>query len=491
MVRSAALSVWAFAVPAVTSFVTAPILANGLGPHAFAIYALALAYAGTASAFGLGRAVMRELSRPDRGATDITRGDVVSAGLWLGVAVGLALATLLAWSADALVQAAGTGDAADALVLRIAAFGALPTTVAGVALAVPQGLGEWRQFARLSVAGAIVTSVGGAAVAWSGAGAVAVVAWTTTISTGVALAAVRLARRLTAPVPWRPEGRAIRTLLGLGGEILGAQVVVALWALGERVLVSRALGPAALAAYVVALMLGSYLQALVVAVAQVLAPTAHRASRDQAARVQDLYAGTTLGVAALSGAGGATIAGAGAMFLALWMGPTLASAAAPALVPLGVAFALNGLTTAAWFLGEGLGHQRRNLIAVSIGATVALGGLAWLGAREEMLGAGLARLGGLALAPAYIWWMERATRPAVRAPWRSLVLVMAPASVALGVGLHLALGDADASWPRLVMSCAAGWTLFAAVIWTSGAMAPAHKARLRALVARWRPGHGQ
>lgn len=480
MMTSATLSVWAFVVPAMTSFVTAPVLANGLGPRAFAIYALALAYAGTASALGLGRAVMREVSRPAPGGAMPGPGATVTAGLWLGAALGALLAIALAAVADALVRSAGTGADTDVVVLRLAAVGAIPATLAGVALAVPQGLGHWRTFAGVSVTGAVTSSAAGAMVAASGAGPVAVLATTTGISTLLAVTAVVVARRLAAPAPWRPDIRTMRRLAALGGDILGAQVVIALWVLAERVLVSRTLGPAALASYVVALMLGAYLQALVVAAAQVLTPTIHRASHAEPARVQELYRGTTIGVALISGAGGATIAGAGPAFLTLWMGPTLAQAAAPALPALGAAFALNGLTTAAWFLGEGLGQQRRNLVAVGIGAIIALGLLPWMAERDDLRGVALARLAALGLAPAYIWWMERSTTPIVRAPWRTLLLVMLPASLALAAGLRWMLDDVPPSWPRLVATCAAGWSLFVVVLWRTGAIPAAALARIRA-----------
>lgn len=483
--HSAASSVWAWALPAVTALVTAPLLARGLGAEGFATYSLATAYLGAAASVGLGRAVVRELSHPTSPEGHEHRRAIVASALWLALGIGVVMTLALAAGAGAVVRSAAGTFATDTPVLRLVALGAIPASVGPVALAVLQGLGRWTLFARLSAGAAMATSIGGATLAWRGAGPAAVVIWLVFASASAAAVGLALARSMLGRTLGRPSRKAVVTLVRLGSQVLGAQVVGALWVLAERVLVSRALGPLGLTGYVVALMLGAYLQAAVTSAAQVITPLANRESAARSRdRLQALYAGATTGILIMCVAGAATIAGAGRPFLELWMGPVIADAAAPALLPLALAFGINGATTAPWFLGEGLGHQRRNLVASVCGALIGIGALALLAPRWGMLGAGGARLAAMALAPVYIRSIEHGTTPPLRGAWQAAIPIVAPAGIALAIGLSAALTRLPTSWPALVATCASGWAAFLAVVWFSGVVTPPIKREL----GRWLAG---
>ncbi|MEZ5288462.1 MAG: oligosaccharide flippase family protein [Vicinamibacterales bacterium] len=466
VLASAARGIWAWGLPAATALVTAPILARGLGAEGFATYALATAYIGFSTSLGIGRAVVREISHPDGVVSARHRRDVASTGLWLSAAVGALMAAALAAGAGSIVRAAAGEVAREAPALRWAALGAIPASIAQVALAILQGVGRWDLFARLSVAAALATSAGAAAFAWSGAGPDTVVLWVIGVSALLAAASVVTAGAVVGGRLGLPTMRAATALGRLGSLVFGTQLVVALWVLAERVMVSRVLGPLALTAYVITLMLGAYLQAAVTAAAQVLTPYANRASGPGShVALQQLYARASMGIAVLCTIGAATIAGAGRTFLDVWMGADIAAAAAPAVVALAVAFGINGVTTAPWFVGEGLGLQRHNLVASMCAAAIGLAALAALSPIWGMAGAGVARVAAMALAPVYIRAMERAVTPVLHGPWRTVVVRLVPLGVALAAALSGALEVTGPSWAALVMVCLTGWAAFAAVSW--------------------------
>lgn len=464
-------------LPLGITVISVPLVIRWLGASGYAAYAVALAYGSTAATFGPTRGIIHQLARTG-GASD--RASTIRTAYIAAVVMGVFSALLFAALAAPLSAATGQDmtDVSRASLL-LAAASAVPAALFAASLAVLQGIGRLDLLATCSVTASILSSLCVALAAWLFGSATAAIA-AQLITTALAAAGGSwLVWRHADAGGGRFSWPATRHLMVFSASALGAQLLLSIWALAERVLVGRFLGAAALTAFILPVMLGAYLQAAVVAAAQVLS-SATSAGSASASRAS-VHAGATKLAAMVAICGAAGIAGAGQAFLQLWVGDVIAALAAPALLPIAVAFGLNAISSVSWFENESDGEPGRNTALTVAWMAAGMIGLVVLAPRYGVLGAGLARIAAQALTPFAIVWFEYRSGRYQGPVWTRILLWVLPAGVALGVALRVALAASAPSWASFIGASAVGSLLFAAAVW----WAPVFDANERAALRRW------
>lgn len=183
------------------SWVLAVVTARTLGPTGTGEYAVAVnlwVYAGILADFGLGTWLTREVARR-RGDSDAALATVV--GETVGVRLGLSVV-----ATTTMVTLAAAGHAAGWLGFDLAwtvvllAIGLMPGAVAASASSVYMAHERMGTPAVLSVAGAVATTLFGAAALLAGTGIVGLGATSLVVTVATAVAFVALARRSGLPV---------------------------------------------------------------------------------------------------------------------------------------------------------------------------------------------------------------------------------------------------------------------------------------------------
>lgn len=464
-------------LPLGVTVIAVPLVIRWLGASGYAAYAVALAYGSTAATFGPTRGIIHQLARTG-GAAD--RASTIRTAYIAAVVMGVSSALLFAALAAPLSAATGQDmTEVSRASLLLAASSAVPAAVFAASLAVLQGIGRLDLLAACSVAASVLSSLCVAAAAWWLGSATAAVAAQLLTTALAAAGGVWLVLRHADAGGGTFSWPATRHLVGFSASALGAQLLLSVWALAERVLVGRFLGAAALTAFILPVMLGAYLQAAVVAAAQVLSSARH--TEPAAGGRSGVHAGATKLAAIVAICGAAGIAGAGQAFLELWVGDSIAAAAAPALLPIAVAFGVNAISSVCWFENEGDGEPGRNIaltLAWTLAGTI---GLIVLAPRYGVLGAGLARIAAQLLTPFAIVWFEYRSGRHQPGLWPAILLWVLPPGIALGVALRVGLAAAAPSWTMFAAASTLGSLLFATVVW----WAPVFDANERAALRRW------
>jgi O-antigen/teichoic acid export membrane protein len=475
LLNQAAQGVMAWAVPLVVTFVTTPLIVHGLGANGFAVYAWATAFAAAIAAAGPSRGVVHLVSRV-RQARPLQ--EAISTGMCAAVALGsLAALTLLVFAASAV----GVAQLPDVAIpaLRIAALGAVPAAAMAICLAALQGSARFGAAATSMGVAAVVTAAGSALVVVNGLGVLTLVAWQAAASLLACLASVMVLRRAVGPLWVPPTAAAAVSVARFGLVTIVTQLAHAAWVIVERTLVGRYLGPHAITALVVGLMMWMHANAAIVSATQVVAALAPAGASEGEDRLVRAYPSATTMTAIVAVALGALIAGLGFPALTLWIGHETAVIAAPLLLPLAIGVTLNGLATTAWFANEAEGRPVRNMVWAATGLVLTTVALMWLAPGGNITSAGTARLLAVSPAPLFIAWTERSSRGRLRGPWISILMYVVPAGIALYAGLRTAADAAAASWLVLIAAAATGIACYAAVLWVLPVLADRDRIALR------------
>ncbi len=220
------------------SFVVFAVLARKLGPAAFGVYALAVAFA------EVGRVL------PTSGLIDtLTRAKQVSPEMadtvfWASLALSCTVATVITLVAHPLARAFGAPEVAP---LLTALGWVLPITAAG-ATHMAMRLREFghRSLASRSVVSGVVGGAAALAAAWQGWGA-----WSLVVQRAVSeVAGMGMAWQA---YPWLPgrrySGAMLRQMAGLSASMTGTQILNVALVRVQDVVIGRVIGPAAVGVY--------------------------------------------------------------------------------------------------------------------------------------------------------------------------------------------------------------------------------------------------
>jgi O-antigen/teichoic acid export membrane protein len=344
---------------AAAALLAAPLLVQGLGAHAYGVYALVTVLAGQLGflQLGLAPAVTRRVAE-SRGAGD--RGGATERVAWLlAVVSALLLAAAFRLGGPAFFARVGGLDGATLLAAG-AAVAAQP--VVGVSQAILLGRERFTALASVRLVQGLARTAGAAGVVLAGGGVAAVLAVQAAVDLVAALAGALAGRDVHAR--GGDTAGAARALLGLGLPFAASGVLAALLVDGEKLAIGWARSLDQLTYYAVPYGAVFRLSILPAALATVLAPRLSAlAAACRADEAAWLVRRTTRVTAAVLVAAAAPLAACAPEWLGLWLGADFAQRAGTTTRLLLVAVVVNGIASPACTIVRAGGRPAALVIA--------------------------------------------------------------------------------------------------------------------------------
>lgn len=451
--RDAAIGLFSWAAPLLTTFACTPILIRSLGPAQYGLYVLVSAFSIYSLHHGLGRALIRFTPQVS---------DDPAAGVAMLIRPATALAVLIATVNLTVLlpltyfvlrdDVTDHSELAPALVLL--ALMILATALMQLHGAVAQIVGQFPRYGVITALTGACASIGAAVIAWRIGSWVSVLAWQATVGCGGAVAMMALAlpivrrssTKSAGPVPLPRELFRFAFVAGLP-QLIGAAITLA-----ERAVVAEWFGAAVVGGYSVAWLVAQLLHSVMFHASVMFPVAASRMSVDELIRVYEQAMRLVL-VTAVTGGVGLWICGP--RFVLLWAGAATSAYAAEVVGILASAAAVLGILVLPWWMAEARGFPEANVRFLA-SAAIAMALLVPLLLRFGPEGVAVARVLSLAMAPLYVVLVERRVFGASRvrfwlgSAWRMAIVATLTAAVMSGII------SADSGWQRLVVAAAAG-----------------------------------
>ncbi len=349
-------SALAWGGPVVITFVATPLLIRGLGVTEYGYYSLAVSIISFGFTSGVGRVAAKYIPEYRALGKSDDLVELLSATFVLTAAVAVAQAVLLGLVGPYVVSNYLNIEPEPAARLNSAIY--IICIVGPVAMigqifqSAAQGIHRFQGFAVVTFAIALLLNLGSVALALAGFEYITLIVWNLVVailSTAVFSAYVwpkipemkftRFARDVLIKVWW------------FAASIAVYQIITSALLIFERAYVVREFGAEALTYYVVPLMLGMYLHALMVSFAQAAVPSLNELRNDNL-RFLEFYKNATRVILAVSTLILIGYVCLGEAFLVVWLGPDFASRSFTLLVIHSVAFTLIAYSVTCWILVE-------------------------------------------------------------------------------------------------------------------------------------------
>lgn len=384
---------------------------RALGVSGYGVYAIVLAVISFGFTNGVGRVTAKYVPeyRSTGNETELSR--VIAASLVVTVITGFTQAAVLAAFAGTIVDDVlqiGTPFRTEATVALYVTCAIGPAMMLGqVFQSALQGVHRFRSIAIVAMASAVLLNSGLAILALYGFSLAGLFGWNLFVAVATAGAFfLAVSRLIPRPDFTTLDSRTLHMVARYSASIAGYQIMTSVLILFERAYIARKFGTEALTYYVVPLMLGVYLHALVVAFANVVVPRLNEVLGN-ADRLRSLYENATKVVLTVSTIIAVGFYANGAQFLHLWLGPDFAARSYLPLVLLGAAFALLAFGVIAWFLAEAVHAPAINTATSSLTSLLAIVGIIVLGSTFSADGVAAGRLIGSTVALGAIVFVER------------------------------------------------------------------------------------
>jgi O-antigen/teichoic acid export membrane protein len=366
--RSAVHGLIGFAAPAAVVLASYPVLIRHLGAAAFGVFLLAVSMSGAMMFLDLGfsAATLRFVALDLAAGRAKAAADVVVTSLvfysGMGAVGGLVIGTLApVWTRLFKIDPQMAGEAV--VVFRLAGLQFAAYLVAMVFVSIAKAVGRFDRSAMF--VSLLSVSTYGCAMAAVLAGAGLAGAMTAAVTANLAaisligMSGLRLCR--VHGIEWRgARPVAFRRMVGFGWALTVNSIAGFFLYQIQRFLVGMAMGPAAVAIYQAAAVAPSKLHAAVNAASEVMFPLASAARDRQSLR--QVYV-RMLGLSALAAlAGFAGLVALARPLLAFWLGPALASSAAPLIPVFALAYFFLALSPAPFHLVNGIGRPSLNTL---------------------------------------------------------------------------------------------------------------------------------
>ncbi|MGH9948364.1 MAG: oligosaccharide flippase family protein, partial [Pyrinomonadaceae bacterium] len=259
-----AFNLLSWGAPLAIAFVVTPILIRGLGLDGYGYYSFVLAVIGFAFTTGIGRMSAKYIPEERIGKADGQLAKLLSASLYITIAVaavqGLLIAALAPLLVSEVLLAPQSVQAGLISAIRIACLIGPVLMLSQVFQSATQGLHRFRAFAIITLSAAIFLNAGVIVLVLSGYDIAALFWWNLAVT---AIAAVVFALFVLPRVPefrpMMPDSAAFAKVLRFASSIFIYQSIYSVFCIFERILVVRKFGAEAMTFYAVPLMLGIYL----------------------------------------------------------------------------------------------------------------------------------------------------------------------------------------------------------------------------------------
>jgi O-antigen/teichoic acid export membrane protein len=414
---NAILTVFAWAVPAITAFVAVPITVRGLGDTQYGLLALTAALTGYLALMqmGLGSAIIRYLSfyratnegRPMLGVIWFALRWFCGAGL-----VGAAFLWFAApWLIESVLDVPPDLVPTGIMVMRITAVNFVLGLLVSVGAAIPQSFLRYDISSAMSGTWGTIAAAGPAVIVTLGYGLVAVVLFGLVTNVCALLIYAVIGYRLmkTVDLDAGPPWKAIRRkALSFAGMTAANQIGSTLAQQTNRVVVGIAAGVAATAYYQVPYELASRVNEMLSRVAQVLFPTASSMfARSNVEGVKYLYVRTSRVFFLINFSVAVGLFVFAYPLLQYWVSEEYAHKGAPALMLFALSQSIHASTMAASYVNLSAARPGINLAFSSMSSAINLIAIYPLTVTWGVTGAAMAGLIGAANVPLFLHYGHR------------------------------------------------------------------------------------
>ena len=384
--------------PMALSLIATPFIVGALGLAGYGIYALVLGLISYSFNFGVGRATTKFVAEY-QGTDDRPKiGRIISSSIIISLALGafaiLAIAILAQWLVISVLGIEPRFQEPAITALHIAAGVIVVTLLNQLFGSILQGLHRFDVYSKLFNITNTAVVVGNVGLALSGFGITALLSWNLGVLALSAIMTGIVSKRLLFDVSFvsAPDRNSFGKVLSYTSGVVGYQLLGNVLLLFERGYITRFHGSDQLTYYVVAMAIGLYLHGFTTSLLLAIAPATSEQTNDLV-RLKKLYVRSTKLIAMIVIFVTAVLVVSGGEFLTLWMGHEFANEAALLLKIHTVTFSLLSIAGVAWFMREGLGEPKRNLVVSAACFLVTLG-LMLTTTHYGNIGMAVARLAG-------------------------------------------------------------------------------------------------
>lgn len=477
-------------LPLGLSFIATRIIVRTLGHEDYGIYALVLGVVGYTFNVSFGRAVTKFIAEyRANGETEKIR-DVISASLFINVAVGLVGLILICLSAKWLTTSVFQINADDqfktVVALYVAGLIVFSLVVNQIFNAILQGIHRFDVYSKIFNFNNLAMLSGNILLAYYNYGIVSLLLWNLLIgiiSGGLYFVS---AKRLLPEfgINFRLNAEYLKLILGFSAGIIGYQIMANVLLLFERIWIVRQLGAENLTYYVIPMSLAIYLHGFISSIILVIFPLASEL-KNNPEKLLRLYTKATKVVCFFVFFVGTTLIVESRSFLTLWLGADFAEKTTTLLITHTVTFSLLAILTVSWQMTEGLGHTTYNTIVYMLCLIINV--CVMIGLTQEFgnLGVAFGRLAGFGALFFSIFYVEKWFFKRIQTDfWLKITLQLGISAVLSGIIQKLIVDNYQIHWITFLVSVFCGGIIYCLSLFILRFVSEDEKLLIRNLVFR-------
>jgi O-antigen/teichoic acid export membrane protein len=474
IVRNSVYGFSTWLLPLALSFVATPVIVKSLGHVDYGIYALVLSFIAYSFNFNVGRAITKYVAeyRADGEREKIT--EVISATLFINLALGGIGLLVIVGSAQFLVadalQIQTEAQEKTIYALYIAALTIFFLMLNQVFNAILHGLHRFDVYAKIFNLNNILLITGNLVLALRGYGLIPLLSWNLLITAGSALVSAIAAKRLLPEFSLNLKFRreTLKLVFKYSSGVIAYQILANILLLFERLWITGKLGAENLTFYVVPMMLALYIHSFIASLMLVIFPLASELKNEQE-KLLRLYQKATKIVSFLAIFLGATLIVQSQPLLTLWMSAEFAEKSAALLVLHTITFSLLAIEIVAWQTTEGLGYPNYNCYLFMICFIISVSGMIGLVDDFGNFGVALARTAGFGALFFSIFYVEKRFLGKIQIKfWLKLGSILTVSTVLAVLIESFLTAKLGISWISLIISGFAGGAVYCLTAWLLG-----------------------
>ncbi len=363
------LSTWI--LPLVLSFFSIRILVPALGNKDYGIYSLVLGFIAYSFNLSFGRAITKYIAEYRLSGENEKIRDIISATLFISVAVGIGGIILIFVLAKYLVinvyEIAAEDQDKTVLALQIAGLTLFVLMLNQVFNSILQGIHRFDTYSKITNFNSAAIIGGNIILALNGYGLNILLGWNLII-TGVSCLFFIFSAKRHLPefgINFKVPSETFAVVLKFSAGVIGYQILANLFILFERGWIINRFGAENLTFYVVPMMLAIYIHSFISSIVLIVFPLASELQNERE-KLLSLYSKATKVVCFFVVFICATIVIHSREFLTLWMSEEFAEKTYLILIIHTISFSFLAVLNVSWNMTEGLGHPQFNTFIYAV-----------------------------------------------------------------------------------------------------------------------------
>lgn len=477
-------------LPLGLSFFATPIIVRNLGDEDYGIYALVIGFISYSFSFSFGRAITKYIAEYRVSGENEKIKQVISATMFLNLAVcligGLAICISAKWLVTDVFNIQPDAQSKSIYAFYVASAVIFFITLNHVLGSVLQGVHRFDVYSKIYNLNSFAVLGGNIILALYGYGLLVLLSWNLIISVIVCVL-YGISAKLLVPefgITFKINREISRMVLKFSFGVIGYQILGNFILLFERGWITRKLGSESLTYYVVPMMLSLYMHSFIASIMLVLFPLASEL-KDNKEKLLRLYTKATKIVGLLVVFMALTLIVQSSFFLTLWMGAKFAEKSAIILVIHTITFSLVSMQVISWQMTEGLGFPNYNFKVFTICIVLSIVLMVTLTSDFGNVGIAIARLIGYGTIFFSVFYVEKWFFGKVQGRfWLKMTGILGVAAIVSALVQELIISNFSISWLIFIFSVLCGGITYLLVAWILGFIAEDEKLLLRNLLGR-------